>query len=631
MRIHSGEKPFGCPNCGKRFSHSGSYSSHMTSKKCISMGLKMNGTSLASQNNNNNINNNNNNSNNNNNHIHPNGTKNKSDEKQQQQQQPLSLVPPFVNQTANASPFLPMLPNLNKYNNYEMMMPFLASLTPFYSMGLNPNLNPYHIQNLLKLTGVQNFVPPSPMNENEHENDEDDSQKTNEDDRKTPVQQHSNPEDLIEEVNEHDESKLVMDLKEEDDDDEEYERECKRDNRSKHEEQDYDDDEPMNEEEDSIEPREQRESTSSYNNNRIKSPSPSLSSCIKRENIAGDDSVNDLLRCQHCDKTFNHPTEHLQHEKMFCSVLMKKHEMDMMNGSLNAGSEDDDLESKVSTESERKVRVRTAISDEQQAVLKDFYAINSRPNRDDFRNIAQRLMLDPRVVQVWFQNNRSRERKQNGNVVGAVGPFKSSTGNNQDQPLDLSMKRGEMKTETPTTSPRYGQTPYHHHPHQQSPEEVLNLSRKIASFSPIFQSGGYNNELLSRQVPSPNEAVPLMASRNGYNGYNGLPLGLPLERLLQLKPEMMMMKAEHLSGNSLSPGSSERRSWKDDESRSFDETLMNSHQQFHTQRRMPKMKNELPQDSEELQFVCDLCDKGFRKQSSLARHKYEHSGEISHE
>merc|ERR1719450_1699274 len=36
IRIHTGDKPFQCGFCHKRFSHSGSYSSHMTSKKCQS-------------------------------------------------------------------------------------------------------------------------------------------------------------------------------------------------------------------------------------------------------------------------------------------------------------------------------------------------------------------------------------------------------------------------------------------------------------------------------------------------------------------------------------------------------------------------------------------------------------------
>ncbi|CAO1433969.1 unnamed protein product [Diamesa serratosioi] len=634
LRIHSGEKPFGCHNCGKRFSHSGSYSSHMTSKKCVSMGLKMNNNNLNGT------------TNNNSNSF--NGLKFKQEKKQLQQhhqqmtanflnQSPLGMSASTSKFLPNQNPFLPMMPKYE--SNFDVMnAALLATFHPFFPMGLNNTnaLNPYHIQNLLKLTAAQA----------QHDAPTDNTEKLSDNQKSSNL--HSDPEDMIEEVNEYhnDDPKLVMDIN---DEGVKKEFNIKREQKTTdqhHNESDADDDdndEPMSDCQTKIE-----SNHIELDNDNSHSPS------IKQELPINMEL--DTLRCQHCDKLFNHPAELVQHEKVLCSsLLFKKHEglMAQMvesmsannsyhnNSTINVGSEDDndDRESKISTESERKVRVRTAISDDQQTVLKEYYTVNARPNREEFRNIAQRLMLDARVVQVWFQNNRSRERKQSGVRNPMLAQVNGSQDAihiiSEDQPLDLSVrKERDSFNDTPSSSPRYGTVPLQ----QPSEMEAMNLSRKMSALSPDFRPGfNYNSiqtDFLARQIPSPNEAVPSHQNiRNGY-GLHGPLGGMPFEHLLQqYTPEMarhplLMLKTEQ-RGNSLSPGSSEKRSWKDDESRSYDEMHHHHLQPQHhtTQRRMPKMKSEIPPDSDEYNFVCDLCDKAFRKQSSLARHKYEHSGQ----
>lgn len=64
------------------------------------------------------------------------------------------------------------------------------------------------------------------------------------------------------------------------------------------------------------------------------------------------------------------------------------------------------------------------------------------------------------------------------------------------------------------------------------------------------------------------------------------------------------------------------------QTKSTEETLPADSQSFVTSSKRAKLSSNSTVDSEiEGQFSCQYCDKAFTKQSSLARHKYEHSGE----
>lgn len=75
------------------------------------------------------------------------------------------------------------------------------------------------------------------------------------------------------------------------------------------------------------------------------------------------------------------------------------------------GSQTGSLTDRNNSEAQRDKRLRTTILPEQLDYLYQKYQLESNPSRKMLENIAKEVGLKKRVVQVWFQNTRARERK----------------------------------------------------------------------------------------------------------------------------------------------------------------------------------------------------------------------------
>ncbi len=62
-------------------------------------------------------------------------------------------------------------------------------------------------------------------------------------------------------------------------------------------------------------------------------------------------------------------------------------------------------------------KIRTAFTDDQKYYLDRFYSTNRYPDPTEMETLSRLLSLNEKVIRVWFQNKRSREKIQLRNYL----------------------------------------------------------------------------------------------------------------------------------------------------------------------------------------------------------------------
>ncbi|KAK0164523.1 hypothetical protein PV328_003142 [Microctonus aethiopoides] len=574
LRIHSGEKPFQCNNCGKRFSHSGSYSSHMTSKKCLIVNLKksrqstMCGVDRAA----------------------------KKSQVQQQSQSLPSRGRDVDILAANNNTFLPILPKLSPsdyqdlqrdsasiYDMPTLLPPMVNFSSLFLQSSIGKLLNQLQTKRMDEV--AEHFethretMSPSTADSEETEGNEG---------RYSPASNDPQGMDAVRRILETVNTSVTKQLLEANvrklaSSPETIKRE--------YDEDYHDQDSELSGE---MTPYQDWQVGDQYD-------SQSEGLAAKLED-ASQSSTKDRRGY--------------------------KRKLDQYSGvgpesSVEADSDDDEEPNKMRSDTRRRIRARSLIDDEQLAVLKGYYAINPRPKKEEIVMIANYIKFPTRVVQVWFQNSRARDRRESR--IPALVPL-SSIGNHQmplEQPLDLSKK------------------------------DVLIIS-------PLIKENDVPRNVVSPHAPINENNIQITAvSNTETDDLEELPLIIDEESTATpaVAPAVLAASTTPITTTSSTVTISSTTTTitttttttnnnlgccavtTEPEMKKFASSVTNDFTGVKSQTRnhaKAERENDRPvstdappttETEQEGVYVCDQCDKTFSKHSSLARHKYEHSGQ----
>lgn len=92
-------------------------------------------------------------------------------------------------------------------------------------------------------------------------------------------------------------------------------------------------------------------------------------------------------------------------------VLCKSHYLEVIEGGYGSSTDGDSCESEIQSKKRKSKRNRTTFTDEQIHILQANFQLDCNPDGQDLERIADISGLSKRVVQVWFQNARARNKK----------------------------------------------------------------------------------------------------------------------------------------------------------------------------------------------------------------------------
>ena len=332
----------------------------------------------------------------------------------------------------------------------------------------------------------------------------------------------------------------------------------------------------------------------------------------------------------------------------------------------------------------KKARVRSVLSEETLQVLRSQYNLNPRPKKNDILRLAQQVNYSTRVVQVWFQNMRARDRRL-GRPVPNGCDDKSQTPlrplGEQPSPSSLfpcsdsspvprlNHNSSSFPSPTPASPKRLTYSPSSLLSpavaplvHAKEPAKSDTNGEKTEAEQPLdlsCRSGKVSNK---RSSLSPGEAAaaftPINLSYQAIDQASRTPINQFIFGLKNEGPQfcderdlLEKMDVDHVekwNHSSLSDefaalnGSSRKRrmdSSSDGENNSEDGGNSESSKGLlngcgNNGDKIVRISDSSGMESGSFDgqgdanglFSCDQCDKTFSKQSSLARHKYEHSG-----